>query len=78
MSKTNRDNSALLPSQVVKSLALLASSGTYTVDPQGSRNMNALFVEVARVINELEADEQADARIPESLDSDIEETEDGN
>lgn len=42
-------------SQVVQALADLASSGRYNVDPAGARNMNALFVEVARVINELES-----------------------
>ena len=42
-------------SQVVTALADLASSGRYSVDPQGARNMNALFEEVARVINELES-----------------------
>jgi len=44
----------LKQSQVVKALADLASSGRYTVDPAGARNMNAIFTLVATLINELE------------------------
>ena len=46
-------------SQIVKALADLASSGRYTVDPAGARNMTALYELVAGVINSLELEEAA-------------------
>lgn len=45
-------------SEVVLSLSRLASIGKYEVTPKQAREMNALFVEVARVINEMEAQEK--------------------
>ena len=43
---------------MVVKLAELASKGTYQVTPEGARNMNNLFDQVARVINELETEEK--------------------
>ena len=45
-------------SQIVTALAEVASQGTYKVDPAGARRMNAIFVAVAELINELEREEQ--------------------
>jgi len=53
-------------SEVVIALASMASQGKYTVDRQGSKNMNALFDEVARVINELEESEKGDSNDEDS------------
>ena len=47
-------------SEVVQALAAIASQGKYEVSPEGARKMNAVFTEVARVINELEAEEKED------------------
>lgn len=48
-------------SVIVKALADMASQGKYdNVTPLQARNMNALFIHVARLINELEQ-EEADA-----------------
>jgi len=46
-------------SQVVLALANLASRGKFEVDPQGARIMNQIFEDVAKLINELEAEEKA-------------------
>ena len=48
---------------ILKALANVASQGKYTIDPEGARNMNALFDVVAKTINELEAEinEERDA-----------------
>ncbi len=50
----------VLKSVVVQRLANLASEGRYSVTPNEARLMNALFVLVAEVINDLEAEESAD------------------
>jgi hypothetical protein len=47
-------------SVVVKMLADIASQGTYQVNPDGARKMNAVFAEVAKLINEMEAEEATD------------------
>ena len=47
----------MVRSKVVQALADLASSGRYTVDPAGARNITALYEVVAQLINELEAEE---------------------
>jgi hypothetical protein len=44
-------------SEVVSALADLASQGTYTVKPPVAQQMNSIFVAVAQLINELEAEE---------------------
>lgn len=44
-------------SKIVLALAEVASQGRYTVDPAGARKMNAVFDAAARLINELEAEE---------------------
>jgi len=49
----------MIRSKIVKDLADMASQGRYSVDPQGARNMNALFERVALLINILEAEELA-------------------
>lgn len=49
----------MFKSVVVKQLADMASQGKYNVDPQGAANMTALYQAVAKVINELEAEEAA-------------------
>lgn len=49
------DNSRIV--RVLVALAGIASQGRYTVDPKGAKNMNAVFDEVAQLINELEAEE---------------------
>lgn len=54
-------------SKIVLALAEIASQGRYTVDPAGSRKMNAVFDAVAKLINELEAEEAA-AAAEESVD----------
>ena len=46
-------------SKIVQALADLASQGRYSVDPQGARNMTALYEAVAGVINSLEDEEAA-------------------
>lgn len=46
-------------SEVVTALANLASQGTYQVQPQQAREINAIFEHVATLINELEAEESA-------------------
>ncbi len=48
----------VLKSVVVQRLAELASQGTYSVTPAQAATMNALFVLVARVINDLEEEER--------------------
>ncbi len=45
-------------SRIVQNLADLASQGRYNVDPAGAANMNRLFVAVAQLINDLEAEEK--------------------
>ncbi len=47
----------MIKSVVVKQLADMASQGRYTVDPAGAQRMNTLFMQVAEVINQLEAEE---------------------
>ena len=44
-------------SQIVKALADLASKGKYNVTRDGANEMNDIFEEAARLINELEAHE---------------------
>lgn len=46
-------------SEVVIALADVASRGKYEVSPAGAKQMNAIFDEVAKLINELEAEEEA-------------------
>lgn len=46
-------------SAVVQMLADFASKGVYSMTPPQARQINALYTEVARVINELEAEEKA-------------------
>jgi hypothetical protein len=53
-------------SKVVIALAEIASQGKYEVSPAGARKMNAIFDAVAKVINELEAEEQDAANEGES------------
>ena len=48
-------------SQIVNALADLVSAGKYELTGHGARQMNELFVEVAQLINELEAEEAAEA-----------------
>ena len=55
----------MLRSQIVKNLADMASQGRYNVDPQGARTMNALFVQVAGLINVLEAEEKEEEKSSE-------------
>lgn len=52
-------------SEIVSALAELASQGTYTVKPAVAQQMNNIFVHVAKLINELEAEEAADAAVIE-------------
>lgn len=59
MSSKNVKN--LKRSQVINALADLASEGQYKVTRAGAHYMNRLFEEVAKVINELEAEERAEA-----------------
>jgi len=47
----------MVRSQVVIALANLASKGKFEVTPAGSAAMNEVFVAVAELINELEAQE---------------------
>jgi len=44
-------------SQIVQALADIASQGKYKVSVDGARKMNDVFIAVAKVINELEAEE---------------------
>ena len=44
-------------SRIVQALADIASKGQYTVNPAGARHMNEVFVAVAALINDLEAEE---------------------
>jgi ATP-dependent protease HslVU (ClpYQ) ATPase subunit len=46
-------------SEVVAALADIASRGKYEVSPIGARQMNEVFEHVAKLINELEAEEKA-------------------
>jgi len=48
-------------SEVVIALAEIASKGKYKVTAAGASAMNAVFVEVANLINDLEAEEKAAA-----------------
>lgn len=45
-------------SAVVQALADVASQGTYQVRPEQARQMNTIFELAARLINELEQEEQ--------------------
>ena len=45
-------------SNIVIALAEIASQGEYKVSPAGAQKMNAVFVAVAELINELEAEEK--------------------
>lgn len=54
-------NTGLLPSQIIKELADMASAGTYQVTPAQSQRMNALFVVVAELINGMEKAENANS-----------------
>lgn len=44
-------------SQIVQALADIASKGQYNVNPAGARHMNEIFIAVAALINDLEAEE---------------------
>ncbi len=44
-------------SEIVLALANVASKGKYEVTPAGAKIMNEVFIEVANLINELEAEE---------------------
>lgn len=51
-------------SEVVIALANLASQGVYKeVSPAGARSMNEIFDKAAELINDLEADEAAEASL---------------
>jgi len=56
-------------SQVVLELANLASRGRYSVTPLEATRMNKLFIEVAEVINQLEAEERETPDVEETPES---------
>ena len=53
-------------SKIVIALAEIASQGKYEVSLAGAQKMNAVFVEVAKLINELEAEEKAEEAIDDT------------
>ena len=46
-------------SEIVIALADIASKGKYEVTPVGASHMNKVFLQVAQLINKLEAEEKA-------------------
>lgn len=50
-------------SEVVTALANLASQGTYQVKPTQAAEINAIFEQVAQLINELESEEKVAAEL---------------
>lgn len=64
-------------SQVVLALAEIASKGKYEVSVAGARQMNAIYEEVAKVINSLEAEESAAENNKQQQEAAVQAVEDG-